>query len=77
MSEKNPSGGRWIIVAAVVGAGVALLFAPGSGEETRGWLAHRTRRLKETASTAYAESKDTIQRAAKKIGSDGKGDMTP
>jgi gas vesicle protein len=77
MSDKNPSSGRGIMMAAVVGAavgaGVALLFAPGSGKETRGWLAHRTRKLKDATVTAYAESKDTIQRAAKTIGSDGEG----
>jgi gas vesicle protein len=61
------------LVGAAVGAGVALLFAPGSGKETRGWLAERTRKLKDATTTAYAESKDTIQRAAKTIGSDGEG----
>ena len=81
MSEKNAIGGKGILVAAVVGAavgaGVALLFAPGSGKETREWLAHRTRKLKDATVTAYAESKDTIQRAAETIGSDGDGTMTP
>jgi gas vesicle protein len=77
MSEKNTSSGTGILMAALVGAavgaGAALLFAPGSGKETRGWLAHRTRKLKDATVTAYAESKDTIQRAAKTIGSDGEG----
>lgn len=81
MSEKNPSTGTGILVAALVGAavgaGAALLLAPGSGKETRGWLAHRTRKLKDATVTAYAESKDTIQRAAKKIGSDGEGSTMP
>lgn len=77
MSVKNTGSGTGILVAALigaaVGAGAALLFAPGSGKETRGWLAHRTRKLKDATVTAYAESKDTIQRAAKTIGSDGEG----
>ena len=77
MSEKNTGSGTGILVAALVGAavgaGAALVFAPGSGKETRGWLAHRTRKLKDATVTAYAESKDTIQRAAKTIGSDGEG----
>jgi len=59
------------LVGAAVGAGVALLFAPGSGKETRGWLAHRTRKLKDATINAYAESKGVIQRAATEIGSDG------
>ena len=77
MSDTNTSGGAGLLMAALVGAavgaGVALLFAPGSGKETRGWLAHRTRKLKDATVTAYAESKETIQRAAKTIGSDGEG----
>ena len=77
MSVKNTDSGTGILVAALVGAavgaGAALLFAPGSGKETRGWLAHRTRKLKDATVTAYAESKGTIQRAAKTIGSDGEG----
>jgi gas vesicle protein len=81
MSEKNPSRGRGIMVAAVagaaVGAGVALLFAPGSGKETRGWLAQRTRKLKQTTIISYAQGKGAIQRAAKEIGSDGEGAATP
>lgn len=81
MSENNPSNGTGIMVAAVVGAavgaGVALLFAPGSGKETRGWLAHKSRKLKDTTMSAYAQSKDAIQRAAKEIGGDGEGATIP
>ena len=77
MSEKKARSGKGILVAtlvgAAVGAGAALLFAPGTGKETRGWLAHRTRKLKDATVTAYAESKATMQRAAKTIGSDGEG----
>jgi gas vesicle protein len=44
-----------MLTGAVVGGGAALLFAPRSGKETRGWLAHRTRALKGTASNVYAQ----------------------
>jgi hypothetical protein len=81
MSETNQSGGTGIMLAAVVGAavgaGVALLFAPRSGKETRAWLAQRTRKLQETTMSAYAQGKGAIQRAAKEIGSDGDGSMPP
>ena len=81
MSETKQSGGTGIMVAAVVGAavgaGVALLLAPHSGKETRGWLAHRSRKLKETTMSAYAQGKGVIQRAAKEIGSDREEVMTP
>lgn len=81
MSETNQSGGTGIVLAALVGAavgaGIALVFAPCSGRETRGWLAQRTRKLQETTMSAYAQGRDAIQRAAKEIGSDGDGSKTP
>jgi hypothetical protein len=81
MKEQNPSSGTGIMTAALVGAavgaGVALLFAPGSGKETRGWLAHRSRKLKNATMNAYAESKAAIQRAAREFGSDGDRAMMP
>jgi gas vesicle protein len=77
MSEKNQGGGMGVMAAAltgaVVGAGVALLFAPASGKQTRGWLADRTRSLKDKASTALASRMDAVQGVTKEIGSDGEG----
>lgn len=77
MKETNQSGGTGIVMAAVVGAavgaGIALLFAPRSGKETRGWLAQTTRKLQDTTMNAYAHGKDAVERAAKEIGIDGDG----
>jgi len=74
MSDVNQGGGNGIMVAALVGAavgaGVALLFAPCSGRETRGWLAHRTREIKDKTSSAFEQVKDVTRRAAKEIGRD-------
>jgi gas vesicle protein len=76
--ETKRIGGTGIMLAAVVGAavggGVALLFAPRSGKETRGWLAQKTRKVQQTTMSAYAQGKDAIQSAAKGIG-EGDGDM--
>ena len=75
MSDINQGNGTGILVAAVVGAaigaGVALLFAPYSGRETRGWLAHRSRAIKDRVTNAVEESRDAVLRAAKEIGKDG------
>lgn len=80
MSEKGLSRGMGITLAmltgASVGAGVALLFAPCSGRETRGWLAHRTRALKETTSNVYEKGMGAIQRVATERGRDGEGVAT-
>jgi gas vesicle protein len=77
MNEKVQSGGMGITLAmltgAAVGAGVALLFAPCSGKETRAWLAHRTRALKQTTSSVYSQGMGAIQRATKEGGKDGEG----
>lgn len=75
MKEKNPGRGMAITTAvlagAAVGAGVALLFAPKSGKETRAWLAHRTRSLKSTTSSALRQGLDAARRVTDEIGTDG------
>jgi gas vesicle protein len=74
MSDNNQGNGSGILMAAVVGAavgaGVALLFAPCSGKETRDWLAHRTGELKNRTANAFEQGKESIRRAAKEIGRD-------
>jgi hypothetical protein len=75
VSDKIQRGGNGIMMAlvagAVVGAGVALLLAPCSGQETRGWLAHRSRKLKDKATGALAQGKEAIRQAAMELGKDG------
>ena len=75
MSDNTSGNGRGILVAAMVGAavgaGVALLFAPCSGKETRGWLADKTQELKGRTTDVYEQGKASIRRAAKEIGRDG------
>lgn len=56
------------LIGAAVGAGVALLFAPSSGRETRGWLAQRSRQIKDGTTSAIAHGKDAVQRAANQLG---------
>lgn len=72
MSEVNEGSGMSIVVAAVigaaVGAGVALLWAPCSGRETREWLANRTREIKDGTKLELEHGKDAVRRVAKEIG---------
>jgi hypothetical protein len=44
--ERNDSSARWLFWGALLGAGLALLYAPRSGEETRRSLQRRLRRLR-------------------------------
>jgi len=67
MSENGKSGNVLAglvvasVVGAVVGAGVALLFAPQSGRESRDWLARRTGELKDRIAVALEASKDAVK----------------
>ena len=65
MSDEHSSqmGGMMtaFAVGALVGAGIALLFAPRSGEETRQRLAQKTRRLKEKAADALDDATETLR----------------
>lgn len=74
MSESNgnnssPVSGYLTAVAigALVGAGIALLYAPCSGKETRKLLKRRAGQLKDKASDAIEGAKETIQHAKEGI----------
>jgi gas vesicle protein len=71
MNQSNGSSGTGILLAAavgaVLGAGVALLFAPCSGAETRDWLARRSREVKAGATSAMQRGKEAIRRSGSEI----------
>lgn len=67
MFDQEENSGRsfavGVLLGALVGAGVALLFAPQSGEETRRLIRKKTKRL-----AAQAEDKiDDIRDGVKQI----------
>ena len=66
------------LVGALVGAGVALLFAPRSGEETRQAVARRAKHLARDARDRYDDVKDKLRRARREKGraedNEAKGD---
>ncbi len=51
-----------VIAGALVGAGVALLLAPQSGEETRERIADRARRLGSRADASWDDLRDELRR---------------
>jgi len=66
MSENNEStriGGYLaaFAIGALVGTGVALLYAPRSGKETRDLLAKKGRELKGKAADVLDDAKDFVQ----------------
>jgi len=69
MKENHNGNGNLtgFIVGAVVGAGVALLVAPRTGKKVRNWLAHSTREIKDRATGAFEQAKETVRRETKEI----------
>ena len=52
-----------LLIGALVGAGIALLIAPSSGEETRRMIARRARRLAADARERYDEARHELRQA--------------
>ena len=52
-----------LAIGALVGAGVALLFAPQSGEETRRQVSRKAKHLAREARDHYDEMRDKVRRA--------------
>ena len=60
--ERDHSGGVGsFLLGALVGAGVALLFAPGTGEETQAELRERAKKLRESAEERVREAQKTLE----------------
>ena len=62
-NESNHVGGYLaaFAIGALIGTGVALLYAPRSGKETRELLATKGRELKGKATDALDDAKDFIE----------------
>lgn len=58
--------GTGIAIGAVFGAGVALLFAPASGEEARAAIVRRGARLAKGGQDAWEELRDELEWAARR-----------
>ena len=52
-----------LAIGALVGAGVALLFAPQSGSDTRRAVSRRAKHLAREARDRYDDAKDKLRRA--------------
>lgn len=68
MDRGNGSSGvrtfvAGLLIGALVGAGIALLVAPSSGEETRRLIARRARRLAADARERYDEARHELRQA--------------
>jgi len=64
MSDNRTDALMAFLLGAAVGAGVALLLAPASGEETRRTLTDRARRLGEDLDDKLKTAKDELKHRA-------------
>lgn len=72
-SEAENEGAWWntgsfiagIVVGAAVGAGVALLLAPGSGDQTRRAIRKRVKRMSRDASGGWVTARQEVRRILK------------
>ena len=55
-----------LILGALIGAGVALLFAPQSGAETRRIIRRKAKHIAADASDRFDDVKDRIQKARRR-----------
>ena len=66
MSNNKGEKILWMLAGLGIGAGVALLFAPKSGEETRKYLKHIAKegrdKVKETKEEVFGKGKEVYER---------------
>ena len=68
MSERNGSdmvGG--FLLGAIVGAGLALMLAPATGEDTRRKIKDRLEGLRDMAGDRIGEAKDTLRKGGRHL----------
>ncbi len=69
MSERNDFGAfmAGLLVGGAIGAILALLYAPQSGEETRALLLEKTTEVKEKASVSTEEARRKAEEALREL----------
>ena len=69
MSEHDTGKGfaAGLLLGALIGAGVALLFAPQSGEDTRRLIRKRAKRFARDAQDRYDDLRDKVKDARERV----------
>ena len=67
MSENNGNTLLAFIVGGIIGAGLALLYAPSSGEETRRRLREQVDQARDRVQQGYESAVDTVEEGMGKV----------
>ena len=71
MANGNDAGSGHVMLAfllgAVAGAAVALLYAPATGQDTRGLLGEKAREGRERATEAAAKGREAVNRGRETV----------
>ncbi|HEY7818176.1 MAG TPA: YtxH domain-containing protein [Vicinamibacteria bacterium] len=62
VEREGSASAIWFLVGGAVGAALALLFAPHSGDHTRRLVGRRLNKLRDAADQAYTDLKQAIAR---------------
>lgn len=65
--ERSDSSVKWLLWGALLGAGVALLYAPSTGEETRRALKRRLRKLRAMTEEKLDELSEQFRGGARPV----------
>jgi len=67
IESDGGAGVKWFLIGALVGAGVALLYAPQSGERTRREIARRAKRARRDVEDKFEEVRDEVTERGRKL----------
>ncbi len=65
VEREGSASVMWFLIGGAVGAGLALLFAPHSGDHTRRMVGRRLKKLRDAADQAISDVKDAMSREEK------------
>lgn len=66
-SDGGAAGVKWFLAGALIGAAVAILYAPQSGERTRREISRKAKRLREDMSERLEDVRDEVTDRSKQL----------
>lgn len=67
IESDGGAGVKWFLVGALIGAGVAMLYAPQSGERTRRDLGRKARRIRRDVEGRLEDVRDEVSERGRRL----------